>query len=92
MSNDDSDFSPSLRNTHGNTWEASIELPVVGLVTATGDGWERAKLNLWLVSESVKALAAKKCGDPKDWTEAQWRSTLHTMRKIGDVLAVRCRG
>ncbi len=74
-----SDFNPSLRNTSGNTWEASIRLPVVGDVTTSGNGWEEAKMRLWLVAEAVKMLSTKQCADPKDWTEDQWRSTLKTM-------------
>ncbi len=65
------DFNPSLRNTWGTIWEASVELPGVGKVTTEGHGWEEAKLRLWIVSEAVKLLASKQCGDPKDWTEAQ---------------------
>ena len=78
------DFQPSLRNTHGNTWEATISLPVVGIVTTSGNGWEEAKMRLWLVAEAVKMLADKPCADPKDWTEDQWRRTLQTM---GDVMS-----
>jgi hypothetical protein len=74
-------FKPSLRNVSGNTWEASIRLPVVGDVTTTGTGWEEAKLRLWLISEAVNLLA-KDVKDPKDWTESEWRETLKTMRDV----------
>jgi hypothetical protein len=78
------DFKPSLRNTSGNTWEACITLPVVGQVTTQGNGWPEAKMRLWLVSRAVGILAARtrELQEPKDWTEAEWRSTLKTM---GDV-------
>ena len=76
------DFNPSLRNTFGNIWEASIRLPVVGYVTTSGNGWEEAKMRLWIVFEAVKLLASKRCADPKDWTDDQWRSTLKIMRDV----------
>lgn len=80
------DFRPTLRNTSGNTWEASTTLPVVGTVTVRGDGWPEAKMKLWLVCRAVEILAARtrKLPEPKDWTEAEWRSTLKTM---GDVMS-----
>ena len=78
------DFKPSLRNTSGNTWEASTTLPVVGIVTTQGNGWPEAKMRLWLVSRAVGILAARtrELPEPKDWTEDEWRATLKTM---GDV-------
>ena len=78
------DFKPSLRNTSGNTWEASTTLPVVGIVTTQGNGWLEAKMRLWLVSRAVGILAARtrELPEPKDWTEDQWRATLKTMRDV----------
>ena len=78
------DFKPSLRNTSGNTWEATTTLPVVGIVTTQGNGWQEAKMRLWLVSRAVGILVARtrELPEPKDWTEAEWRATLRTM---GDV-------
>lgn len=70
-----------LRNTTGNTWEASIEIPVVGRVTTVGSGWEEAKMRLWMVSESVKKMM-EQATDPKDWSDDEWRSTLKAMREI----------
>ena len=75
-------FKPVLRCLTGNTYEASIRLPVVGDVTTNGNGWEEAKMRLWLVSEAVKMLASKQCKDPKDWTEDEWRRTLQTMKNV----------
>lgn len=78
------DFKPSLRNTSGNTWEATTTLPVVGIVTTQGNGWQEAKMRLWLVSRAVGILVARtrELPEPKDWTESEWRETLKTMRDV----------
>lgn len=78
----ENDFNPSLRNTQGSTWEATMEIPIIGKVTTRGCGWEEAKMRLWLVKEAVRMLAEKSQKEPKDFTEAEWRLTLKTMRDV----------
>jgi hypothetical protein len=88
------DFKPSLNNVSGNIWEACITLPVVGTVTTQGNGWQEAKMRLWLVSRAVGILAerTRELQEPKGWTEAEWRSTLKTMRDVWSPNAELCGG
>ncbi len=67
------DFKPSLRNTWGTIWEASIELPGVGKVTTEGHGWEEAKLRLWIVSEAVSCAPAP-CSALLAWAVERWNA------------------
>lgn len=77
-----SDFNPSLRNTNGNDWEASASAPVIGLITVYGNGWEEARLKLWLVLKAVEALSKAPCKDIKEWTDDEWRSALKAMHLV----------
>jgi len=77
-----SEFNPSLRNIGGNTWEASIQMPVVGTVTVKGCGWEQAKVRLWLIQEAMSKTYEKPCKPIENWTAYEWVSTLQKMSEL----------
>jgi len=70
------DFRPLLRNTTGNTYEAYMRLPGVGDVTTSGNGWQEAKIRLWIIKEKLnlcdqfaQAVRENSCGH-KPWGES----------------------
>jgi hypothetical protein len=78
-----SDFRPMISNRQ-NGWTASIEIPVIGLVTVRDNDHEQAKLKLWLVVCAVEKFAesSRTVSDFSKWTKDDWRAVLNQMNAV----------